>query len=62
MNTLGIKTGREDRASQQASVNEALSNIPEDQRDRILRIIREINESRQVDRSIPAGLENLSIR
>lgn len=63
MNTLGIETSRRQRKSTEDRINETILNLPEEQRENILRVVRSLREeSTQTDRGIPAGLENLTIR
>jgi hypothetical protein len=61
MDMFGIETSS--KRNEKADVPEFISSLPDDQRNKILSIIKQLkNEPIEVNRGIPAGLENLTIR
>lgn len=62
MNMLGLQSERSQRSNREETANSTILSLPEDQRQKILSVIQDLKKDTQVDRSIPTGLENLTIR
>lgn len=62
MNMLGVDTSRGGRRRQERQAHDAILSLPDEKREKMLSIIRDLQERSQVDRRMPPGLENLSIR
>lgn len=62
INLLGFGDERNKKEERREALNASLTDLPEEKRQKILSVIQDLKKDSQVDRSVPPGLQNLTIR